>query len=218
MEAEVMQVLAVLTGGAHYQVLRGAEGTTAAAHTTIVPAYPLQTNISIVPFVTGFFGSPASGDYSYSVFLPDVRIAAAELAMTNVYGTGPATLAPFVATTDQGLRTLAGGQLTLQVEGYLAIQTDAVPPLVVETIQAVRDIFAVVAEAPSGGPIQLQLRQGAIVYCTLTIADGTTESGSVDGFGLPPLVPATQVALDVLSVPGASGSLPGRDLTVIIRL
>lgn len=217
-EAEVLQVEAVLTGGTQYQVLRGAEGTTAAAHATTAPVYPLQSDVSIVPFVSGFFGSPASGDFSYSVFLPDVRIAAADLEMTNAYGTGPATAAPFTATVDQGLRTLAGGQLSLQVEGYLATQTDAAPPLIVETTQAMRDMFAVVGEAPSGGPISLQLRQGSTIFCTLTIADGTTESPSVNGFGLPPLTTGSQVSLDILSVPGAANTLPGRDLTVIIRL
>jgi hypothetical protein len=217
-EAEIVQVVSVASGGLVYLVTRGAEGTTAAAHTTTAPIYPLETDVSIVPFVSGFFGSPASGDYGYSVFLPDVRIAAAALFMTNVYGSGPATQAPFVATVDQGLRTLAGGQLSMQVEGYLAIQTDATPPLVVETTEAMRDIFAVVGEAPSGGSIQMQLRQGNTVFCTLTIADGATISNSVDGFGLAPLVASSLVSLDILSVPGAADTLPGSDLTVIIRL
>jgi len=217
-EAEIVQVVSIVSGGLQYHVTRGAEGTTAAAHSTTVPIYALAADVSIVPFVSGFFGSPASGDYGYSVFLPDVRIAAAALFMTNVYGSGPATAAPFVATVDQGLRTLSGGQLSLQVEGYLATQTDAVPPLVIEATEAARDIFAVVGQAPSGGPIQMQLRQGSTVYCTLTIADGATISGSVNGFGLPPLVANSLVSLDILSVPGAADTLPGRDLTVIIRL
>jgi hypothetical protein len=217
-ETEIMQIIAVLSGGTEYQVTRGADGTTAAGHSLGVPIYALAANVSIVPFVSGFFGSPASGDYSYSVFLPDVRIASAGLFMTNVYGSGSATLAPFVATVDQGLRTLSGGQLSLQVEGYLATQTDAVPPLVIETTEAVRDIFAVVGQAPSGGPAHLQLRQGSTVYCALTIADGTTTSASVNGFGLPPLVSGSLMSLDILSVPGAADTLPGRDLTVIVRL
>jgi hypothetical protein len=217
-EMEIMQVVSVVTTGLVFQVTRGMDGTTAAAHSTTVPVYALDANISIMPFVSGFFGSPASGDYSYPVFLPDVRIASAGLYMTNVYGTGLATVAPFLATVDQGLRTLSGGQLSLQVEGYLATQTSAAPPLVIETTEAARDIFAVVGEAPSGGPIQLQVRQGSTVYCTLTIADGTTISDSVNGFGLPPLVASSLVSLDILAVPGAADTLPGRDLTVIIRL
>jgi hypothetical protein len=104
------------------------------------------------------------------------------------------------------------------VDGYLAIQTNAAPPLVIEDSHVPRDIFAVVAQAPSGGPIQMQLRQGATVYCTLTIADGATTSNSVNGFGLPPLIANSQVNLDITSVAGAAATLPGRDLTVTVRL
>ncbi len=217
-ETEVLQVISVATGGLQYTVVRGVDGTTAAAHAVGVPIYALDANISIVPFVNGFFGSPASGDYSYSVYLPDVRIASAGLYMNNVYGGGPATVASFTGTVDVGLRTLSGGQLSLQVEGYLAIETDAAPPLVIESTEAVRDIFAVVGQAPSGGAIQMQLRQGSTVYCTLTIADGTTTSASVNGFGLAPLTASSLVSLDILSVPSAADTLPGSDLTVIIRL
>jgi hypothetical protein len=56
------------------------------------------------------------------------------------------------------------------------------------------------------------------VFCTLTIADGTTTSASVNGFGLPPLLANALVSLDILSVPSAADTLPGRDLTVIVRL
>jgi hypothetical protein len=216
-EAEILLVITVVSS-TEYQVTRGADGTTAAIHSSGVPIYALEINVSIVPFVSGFFGSPASGDYSYSVFLPDIRIASAALFMTNVYGSGSATFAPFTGTVDQGLRTLSGGQLSLQVEGYLAIQTDATPPLVIEATEAVRDIFAVLGEAPSGGSVELQLRQGSTVYCSLTIADGTTTSASIGGFGLPPLIASGLMSLDILSVPGAADTLPGADLTVIMRL
>jgi hypothetical protein len=104
------------------------------------------------------------------------------------------------------------------VDGYLAIQTGAAPPLVIESSYAARDISAVVGEAPSGGAVSLQLRQNSTVYCTLTIADGATSSNVVNGFGLPPLAAEAQLYLDILSVPGAADTLPGRDLTVTVRL
>jgi hypothetical protein len=152
------------------------------------------------------------------VFLPDARIAAAELFMTNAVGGGQVATGSFGPTTDQGLRTLSGGQLSIQVDGYLAIQSDAAPPLVIDETHAVRDIFAVVREAPSGGAIQLQLRQGSTVYATLTIADGAIVSGVVSGFGLPALQANERLSLDITAVPGSAGTLPGRDLTVTIRL
>jgi hypothetical protein len=53
------------------------------------------------------------------------------------------------------LRTPSGGQLSIQVEGYLAIQLNSAPPLVIEDGHSVRDVFAVVGEAPSGAPVEL---------------------------------------------------------------
>ena len=136
--------------------MRGAHGSAAAAHAAgAVDLCTWSGTTVIVPFVSGFFGSPASGDTAYSVFLPDVRVAAAEFFVTNMFGTGPVLHVPYSATTDGGLRTLSGGQISLQVDGYLAMQTDAAPPLVMDEAHAARDIFAVVREAPSGGAVTL---------------------------------------------------------------
>jgi hypothetical protein len=43
-------------------------------------------------------------------------------------------------------------------------------------------------------------------------------SNVVDGFGLTALTASSVLSLDVVSVPTAADSLPGSDLTVIIRL
>jgi hypothetical protein len=217
-DGEILEVTGTASAGLQYNVVRGSHGSTAAAHLAGTAIYHLQTNVSIMPFVPDFFGSPASGSYSTSIFLPDVRIGAAEFFVTNVRGNSPVAPAAFGATVDQGLRTLSGGQLSIQVDGYLAIQPDAAPPLVIEDSLAARDITAVVSEAPSGGPIEMQLLQSGTVYCTLTIADGTLISDPVDGFGLPPLTANSQLTLNINSVPGATGTLPGRSLTVTIRL
>lgn len=83
---------------------------------------------------------------------------------------------------------------------------------------APRDIFATLREAPSGGPVTLLLRQNSSAYSTLTIADGATVSNTVNGLGLAPFGVGAQVHLDVVNVPGAANTLPGRDLTVTIRL
>jgi len=218
MEEEILEVTDVASGGAEYSVIRGSYGSTAAAHDAGTLLYHLKRSIEIVPFVRGFFGSPASGAFRYSMFLPDVRIGAAELYMTNAIGGGLVAKAAFGATTDQGLRTLGGGQMSIQVQGYLAIQSSAAPALVIEDSHAARDIFAVVREAPDGGAVELQLRQDDTVYCTLTIADGATISNVVSGFGLPALAADGRLNLDITSVPTSAGTLPGRDLTVTIRL
>ncbi len=216
--SEILEIQDVLSGGTQYTVTRGAYGSTAAAHNAGDPVYHLDRHVTIVPFVRGFFGSPASGSYSYPVFLPDVRVGAAALFMTNSIGDGLVSKGSFAGTVDQGIRTLSGGQISIQVEGYLAVADNAAPVLVMDESHAARDVFAVVREAPSGGPIELTIRQDATTYCTLTIADGATQSNVVSGFALPPLAAEAQINLDITAVPGSANTLPGRDLTVTIRL
>ncbi len=109
-------------------------------------------------------------------------------------------------------------ELSIQVEGYLAIQDSVVPAVVMDTKKAVFDVTAVVREAPVGGPIVMHLQRDAATYCVLTIPDGQTSSNAVSGFGIAPLNIGTQLTVNITSVPSASGTLPGRDLTVTVRL
>lgn len=215
-ESEIMLVQSA--AGSVVTVTRASHASTADTHASATPVYILQSKTYIVPFPKNFFGSPASGVFAYPVFLPDVRLAAAELFVTNNVGNSETSKANFTITTDFGLRTLSGGQITMQVEGHLAIQTGAAPPLVVENAHSVRDIFAIVRESPTGAPIQLQLKQNESVYCTLTVPTGATISNIADGFGLPPLTAMSTLHLDILSVGQTAESAPGRDLTVTIRL
>lgn len=217
-DCELLSVVEVLNGGLRYQVERGAHGTTAAPHSDQTPIYHLRKKVFVVPFVRDFFGSPSSGSFSYPLHLADARIASAELFVTNVRGASETKTLAFTYTADGGLRTLSGGQFSIQIEGYLAIESNAAPVLVVQDSHGVRDIFAVVREAPTGAPVLLQLRRNDEVYCGLTIAADATMSNVVDGFGLPPLVAGSQINLDILSVGQGTDCLPGRDLTVTLRL
>ncbi|MCP5117661.1 MAG: hypothetical protein GY953_43110, partial [bacterium] len=123
--AEVMVVDEVLNGGLEYAVTRASFDTLPEAHAAQTPIYHLDRKVFVVPFVKDFFGSPASGSFSYPMFLPDARIGAAELYVTNIRGNSETTRNNFTGTVDYGLRTLSGGQLSIQVEGYLAIETNA---------------------------------------------------------------------------------------------
>jgi hypothetical protein len=104
------------------------------------------------------------------------------------------------------------------VEGPLAIQTNAAPPLLVETSCSVRDVYAVVQDAPSGAPVVMQVTQNGLVYCELTIATGATVSNVVDGFALGPLATGAIVGLNITSVVATANTAPGSNLTVTIRL
>jgi hypothetical protein len=56
------------------------------------------------------------------------------------------------------------------------------------------------------------------VICTLSFNDDSTTSSVVNGFGLAPLAQGAVLELDVTQVHGEANSLPGRDLTVTVRL
>ena len=215
---EVVVVESTASAGLQYTITRGSHGTVSAAHAAGTIIYHLTRSVTIVPFVKDFFGSQASGSYSYPIFLPDVRVAAAELFVTNSRGNSNVKRVSFTSFSDLGIRTLSGGQLSIQVEGYLAIQDDAAPPILLEDTHAVRDVYAVVGSAPSGDAIGLRLQVNGSDYCALTIADGATTSNVVNGFGLAPLPAGSKLTLNVTAVPQAAGSLPGRDLTLIVRL
>ena len=213
-DAEVMQVTAAASGGMQFTVTRGMHGTTAAAHAAHAAVYALLDQTVIVPFAPGFFGSPYSGNWSFPVDLPDARVASAELFVTNERGNSPISSINLTDTDDLGLRTLAGGQYSIQVSGFLAIQQSVAPPLVVETAHSVRDVYAVLGTA-ADAPVTLQLNVNGAAYCTVTFVTGQTVSNATNGSALPALPQGAQVTLSVLTVGQA---LPGADLTVIIRL
>jgi len=207
-----------VSNGITCQVVRGSHGSAAAAHAAQTLVYFLEKKTFVMPFARDFFGSPASGSYAYRVTIADVRIAAAELFLTNSRGNSNVAKRTYTATTDAGLRTLSGGQLSIQVEGPLAIQTNAAPLLLVDTAHSVRDVYAVVKDAPTGAPITLRVTQNGQAYCQLTIPVGATISNVTDGFALGPLQVKAQVGLDITGVAQTADSTPGRDLTVTIRL
>jgi hypothetical protein len=216
-EIELVSISGTNSDGS-YSVARGAYGTTAAAHAALTAYYSLEKKTYVMPFAADFFGSPASGTYVYPLSLPDVRIAAADVFVTNSRGNSAVQRQGYTANTDSGLRTLLGGQISLQIEGMLAVQTGAVPPLLMDETQSVRDVYAVVQQAPNEAAVTMQVTQNGQPYCQLTIPVNETISNVVDGFALGPLLAQAQIGLDILSVSSTSGILPGADLTVTIRL
>ena len=196
-------------------VTRAMHSTTAADHLITDSVYSLSDDIVIVPFIKNFFGTPASGEWNYSVELQDVRIASVELYMTNSLGAGAVAVNQFTGTNDSGLRTLAGGQYSFQITGYLAVQTGAAPNIIVDSARSVGDIYAVLRGSSSGSGVTLELNLNGEPYATVQFDPGTITSYVVPGFGLPAFHAGDQLSLDVT---GVGTSNPGSDLTVIVRL
>jgi Putative phage tail protein len=224
-DAELIQVEQVGNNGLQLNVLRGAMGSTAAAHKATAPVYGLTKVRLVVPFTADFFGSPASGDFAYFVLLPDARVTVATFFVTNAFGDSPTTAVNFMNTGDTGLRTLSGGQYSIQVAGNLAVESNAAPPLVVQGTHVVWNISARVSDAPANAPsgtpvesVEMDVRLNGAVYCHLSIPAGRTYSNTVNGCGMPALPGGGLITLDITAVPQAPGSKPGRDLTVTINL
>jgi hypothetical protein len=213
-DAEILSVSAVADKGLQYSITRGVDGSAAAAHTAATPVYQLTSQTSIVPFPAGFFGSPYSGSWSYPISLPDIRVGSAQLFVTNQLGNSPITGICMTHNVDNGLRTLSGGQYSIQVDGFLAVEQSVAPAIIVETGHSVQDVFAILGTA-ADAQVQVQVNVNSAVYCTLTFAPGATTSNSILGSTLTPLQAMAQVTVAVLSVGQTD---PGEDLTVIIRL
>jgi hypothetical protein len=107
------------------------------------------------------------------------------------------------------------------VNGYLATQQNAAPPLVVEATHAVRDIRLTMTQAPAGYVLTVDVLQNGTEYCQLTYdATQATPSAIVDGIDLPPVLEGAllSINLTLLLIPNYNQALnPGRDLTVTIR-
>jgi hypothetical protein len=213
-ETELIQITAVSNGGRQYTVERGVQSSHAAAHGLGTPIYHLSATTAIAPFPNGFFGSPYCGSWTYPILLPDARVAGGQLFVTNRKGNSPTATCLLTHSVDSGLRTLSGGQYSIQVEGFLAVDQSVAPALVVDAARSVRDVFGILGAAADAA-VQLQLNVNGTAYCQLTFSAGATLSSAVDGKILPPLASGAQVTLSVLSV---GQVYPGADLTVLIRL
>jgi hypothetical protein len=214
-EGEILRVDEVLASEGEYRVTRGAHYSTAAGHGAGTAVYHLGERVVVAAFPKDFFGSPYSGDWAWPVLLPNARVASAELIVTNSRGGSEAAVACFSGESDGGLRTYSGGQFCFQVFGFLAVDAQPAPDLVVDSPCSVRDVYAVVKRAPSGSDITLTLLRNATEYATLHIADGTTASEVVSGFDRSPLNAEDRLGL---AISGVGADIPGADLTVTIRL
>jgi hypothetical protein len=219
--SELMSILSVNSPTNTYNVVRGVLSSVAATHNVGDNVLHLASSNVIVPFAQGYFENRASLNYLHTFDLPDVRICAAAFFVSNSFGSGQSNQECYTTLTDGGIRTLSGGQFSIQVSGYLATQQNAAPPLLVEASHAVEDVRAIVNQAATGYTIVVDVLQNGAEYCQLQIPDGATTSNVIDGATLPALAEGASLTINItLNVdPNKTASIsPGRDLTVTIRL
>ena len=207
-------IVAGTTSGGITTIQRGMYGTTAATHTSGSLIYQLDEKVAIVPFAKGFFGSPAAGDWKYSLELPNVRLATVELFLTNALGNGAISTLPLTTFVDNGLRSLGGWQYSFQISGYLALQAGAAPSIVVDADRAVRDLFGLLGTAATGSGVTIQINRNSTPYATVQFDPGSTTSITTPGFGLHALRAGDILSMDVT---GVGTTNPGSDLSLVIR-
>ena len=227
---ELMTISPLNWSANQFTVKRADLGSTVALHGASAEVLSIDTCWIVVAFAIGFFENQASVNFLHTVSLPDVRIAAAEFLVTNGFGNSQGATNCYTSLTDGSARTLSGGQFSIQVNGYLATQQNAAPPLLVQATHAVRDIRATLNEAASGFDVLVNVNQNGVLYQTLSIpfvsAPGNTASAIIPGFDpdsniqLLPLQENAMLSIDIALNPSAAVSAspsPGRDLTVTIR-
>jgi hypothetical protein len=227
---ELMTISPLNWSANQFTVKRADLGSAAALHSATAAVLLIDTSWIVVAFAIGFFENQASGNFLNTVSLPDVRIAAAQFLVTNRFGNSEAATNCYTSLIDGSSRTLSGGQFSLQVNGYLATQQNAAPPLVVQATHAVRDVRATLNEAASGFDILITIKQNGAIYQVLSIPfvppliniASAIVSGSDPGSNiqLPPLQANATLSIDIALNPSATVSTspsPGRDLTVTIR-
>ena len=104
-------------------------------------------------------------------------------------------------------------QIDLEVEGTLAIQSDAMPAFSMPYAPAVWYLFATVQEALTGGPIRITVKRNGTMRGKLTILDGqTSASGAPTGRALGPLSRGDKITVHITTVgttnPAGASSCP----------
>jgi len=199
-------------------VERGVLGSVAEEHAAGMSPFSLSLRGMAFAIPLQFFGSPASGAFRQSFYLPHARVAAAQLMFTNGIGPGAVGQQIFTPLVDYGLRSGYGGQYSLYVEGYLAIENDAAIPMIVDRDHSVRDVYATLESPPTAGPVALNILLDGALYCSLTFAQDSVFSNVVSGTFLQPLRAGSRISVDITSVVHYGNTIPGKDLSIRIRL
>lgn len=203
-----------------YVVLRGQLGSAASAWETNASITPLNNSKVVIPFAANFFQNAASINLIHTFSLPDVRVAAAQFFVENGFGTSQTSMKCFTTNSTTGLRTLSGGQLNIQLGGFVTNQSNAAPPLLVQATHAVRDIRATLGQPSAGLDTRIDVLQDGTPFCSLLIAAGEAASTLLDGLSVGPLRKEATLTTNVWTSPSSNVSAmrPAKDLTITIRM
>lgn len=214
---ELLETMAEEATGHAYAVSRGRYQSVAAPHASAALVFALSRRDITIPFVPGYFNSTAAVGFLYNFRLPNVRVSAADFTLYNRIGASERAEESYTILSEDGARTLSGGQITISVQGYLAIEASAGTSFIVDRATVVRDVYAYVQEAPVGAPIEVIVYVNGTAYCELSVAAGGRVADAVSRFNLAPIPANATISFDIVNVPSSAVGTPGKDLTVVLQ-
>ncbi|MDX2267843.1 MAG: phage tail protein [Bryobacter sp.] len=215
---EIMAIVARVGLTDSYTVQRAVHLSPEEAHAASDAVFLLERREEAINLLPGILKSTAGARFRYNTRLPNVRLAAADMAIYNRLGPSLLREEVFTQLVDDGMRTLSGGQIALSTAGYLSIEASAPGRYVTNRELVVGDVYAVVAEPPAGAAVQVLVRVDGVEYCTLSIPSGSFTSSPFSGFNRAPIAEGASITFDIVSVPPASVGSPGKDLTVFLQV
>lgn len=215
--SEILQVTDRLNGQS-YIVSRAGLDSMAEAHDANSAGFRLMNESFSVPLVGGFFGSPAASNFSIEWQFGNRRLVAAEMYLTNSLGDGPPGRVSFTSLEEGGIRFPEGNSFVIQYSGLLAVKSSIAPPLQSARDRSVQSIEATLGEAPAGGRVLARIRAGEEELGQLEFQPGSRQAVAEMSADFPALYAGEELTVDLLEVPGGTGSWPGRDLSVTVFL
>ena len=202
-------------------VTRARKGSTAEAHSSGAKLWGItRTDFPYTfPFnaFSGLAGS-VGGSWQGQAELGGQRVVAVDCFMTNRKGDSPTTTNNFTTGfQNNGLRVFNGSQLDFVIEGRLAIESSAGPPLTIDRAMPIKDVVLRVDDnkGPTGADLLVDIVVAGVKVITgVKIAAGQT-LGSTAAFAELDFIPAdTPVSMDITQV---GSTIPGERLVASVR-
>ena len=198
-------------------VTRGAQGTPAADHAIPALAYQLSENVADRSVHQELLRQSGQRRLAVQRRASERSTRQRRTLHDQRAGRwGRLAVNSYTATIDSGLRTLGGGQYSFQITGYLAIQTTAAPVVIVDSDRSVRDIYGIVGTAPTGAAIVLQINRNGAAYASVQIRRRSNDLECLRRLRAARIC-ARAISLS-LNITGVGTTVPGSDLTFVMRL
>lgn len=217
LDGEIVQIVEVRADNL-VEVRRGTLESVPCSHSSGTRAFRLLEETLAFALSGDMFGSPAAANFVAEWPFHSRLLAASEFYLSNKFGDGPPARCSYTALLEGGLRFPEGETVSVQYSGVLAKTACMAPPVSIPIDRSVQAVEAVLATPPGGGDVQLSVKAGEREIAGVRIRNGSTRGEITIAEGFPKLLSEDLVTVEIRTVPTGTGSWPGNDLTVMIRL